>query len=228
MNTAPRDSLALAAVEPIGDGMVVGLGTGRAATRAVRALADRIHNESLEVTCVPTSALTEALASELAIPLVAFKDNASLDYLFDGADEFDDRMRMLKGGGGAMTREKIAARRAKRRVYLVQEHKRVGRLGERSPLPVEIRESALDSARAAFLERGLVAHVRAHEGGRFTTDNGNPVLDVTLDTPLDLEELSRWIERLRGVVGHGLFINEADEIIIEDAQGNIRRMISEG
>jgi ribose 5-phosphate isomerase A len=224
---APRDQLALAAVEPITDGMIVGLGTGRAASRAVRALADRIHDERLEVTCVPTSTQTEALASELAIPLVAFKDNTSIDYLFDGADEFDDRMRLLKGGGGAMTREKIAARRARRRVYLVQELKRVSRLGERSPLPVEIRESALDSARGAFLERGLACHVRAHEGGRFTTDNGNPVLDVTLDDRLDFEELARWIERLRGVVGHGLFINEADEIIVENAGGAIRRMTAE-
>ncbi len=223
-----RDPLALAAVEGIDDGMVVGLGTGRAASRAVRALADRVHEEHLGVRCVPTSSMTEALASELALPIIPFKETNAIDVLFDGADEFDDRMRLMKGGGGAMTREKIAARRARRRIYLVQEHKRVERLGERVPLAVEVRESALDSARAAFLERGLEAHVRAHEGGRFTTDNGNPILDVTLDDRADLEELSRWIERLRGVVGHGLFLSEADEIIVEDADGNIRRMVSEG
>lgn len=218
------DQLARAAVEPIESGMMVGLGTGRAATRAVRALADRVNTEGLSVRCVATSVATEALAHELALSVDPLQSVASIDYLFDGADEFDDRMRLIKGGGGAMTREKLAARRARRRVYLVQESKHVDRLGEHFPLPVEVRESALDSVRAALAERGLQGGVRAGSHGAYLTDNGNPILDVTLDEFVDPEELALWLDRRRGVVGHGLFLNEADEIIVENEVGEIRRM----
>jgi ribose 5-phosphate isomerase A len=226
--TGSTDQLARAAVEPIENGTIVGLGSGRAATRAVRALADRVNNEGLTVRCVATSVATEALAHELALAVDPLQSAASIDYLFDGADEFDDRMRLIKGGGGAMTREKMAARRAHRRVYLVQESKHVDRLGQHFPLPVEVRQSALDSVRAALAERGLQGAVRPGSHGPYLTDNGNPILDVTLDEFSDPEELARWLDRLRGVVGHGLFLNEADEIIVEDEAGNIRRLVSQG
>ena len=222
------DALAAAAVEPIESGMVVGLGTGRAATRAVRALADRVNQDRLDVRCVATSVATEALAHELALAVDSLQSVASIDYLFDGADEFDDRMRMIKGGGGAMTREKLAARRARHRVYLVQQSKHVERLGQHFPLPVEVRAASLDSVRAALAERGLQGAVRPSSHGPYLTDNGNPILDVTLDEFVDPEELAMWLERLRGVVGHGLFLNEADEIIVESDAGAIRRLLHDG
>lgn len=226
--TPPVDQLALAAVEPIESGMLVGLGTGRAATRGVHALADRVNTERLEIRCVTTSVATEALAQELGLPVDPIQAHPSIDYLFDGADEFDDRMRMLKGGGGAMTREKMVAQRARRRVYLVQESKHVERLGQHFPLPVEVRESSLDSVRAALAERGMQAAVRAAAHGPYITDNGNPILDVTLDAFFDPEELALWLDRRRGVVGHGLFLNEADEIIVENETGAIRRLFHDG
>jgi ribose 5-phosphate isomerase A len=124
------DALASAAVQDVRDDMTVGLGTGRAATRAIHALARRATEERLKLHCVATSRASEELARALGLLIRDMQAVERVDYLSDGADEVDESLRMLKGRGGAMTREKIVAQASARRVYLIQSRKRVGHLGE--------------------------------------------------------------------------------------------------
>jgi ribose 5-phosphate isomerase A len=130
---------------------------------------------------------------------------------------------MLKGRGGALTREKIVAHAAKRRVYLIQREKLVSRLGERTPLPVEVMRFGLAATRRALCELGLTPALRLRDGAEYETDNGHPVLDSPLPTDLDLEQLAVQLAAIPGVIGHGLFLGEADAVLIEDAQGAVTR-----
>jgi ribose 5-phosphate isomerase A len=216
------DALAAAAVEEIRSEMTVGLGTGRAAARAIEALARRVSAERLRVACVATSRASAALARSLGLPLRPSEELERIDYLFDGADEVDPALRMLKGRGGAMTREKIAAHAAARRVYLVQTAKQVARLGETAPLPIEVLGFGLAATRRALRALGLDGPVR--EGG-YRTDDGNPVIDAVLPAGLDLGALAAALDRTPGVVGHGLFVSEADVVLIEDATGRVSRAV---
>lgn len=221
-----RDALAEAAVAEITSGMIVGLGTGRTASRGVMALAERVKEERLDIRCVPTSHATETLARAYQLPLVDFAMEEEVDYLFDGADEVDPMLRMIKGAGGAMTRERIVAYAAKRRVYMVQERKMVHRLGERATLPVAVLAFGLASTRASLRRLGLNGVVRRTlDGHLFLTDNGTLIVDVTLDDPnLDLDALSAEIDRIPGVMDHGLFLTEADEVLVETTGGRIERL----
>lgn len=221
------DPLAQAAVEEIESGMVVGLGTGRTASRGVRALAERVKAERLDIRCVPTSHATETLARALRLPLIDFSMEAKVDYLFDGADEVDPNLRMIKGAGGAMTRERIVAYASERRVYMVQEHKMVHRLGERATLPIAVLAFGLTTTRNALRRIGLNGVVRRTlDGHLFITDNSNLIVDVTLDEKreIDLEELAHQINDIPGVQDHGLFLHEAEEVLVETNDHTIERL----
>lgn len=213
------DLLATTAVAPIISGMIVGLGTGRAASRAIVALSRRVREERLEITCVATSHASEALATELGVRVVAMDGVDRVDYLFDGADEVDGALRMIKGRGGAMTREKIVAHAATRRTYLVQATKVVERLGQSAPLPVELLRFGLATTLRTLRERGLEAIERAS----FGTADGNPVVDATLPPGIDVDVLAAALDALPGVVGHGLFLSEADVVLVEAATGELTR-----
>lgn len=219
------DQLAMDAAAPVRAGMMVGLGTGRAASRAVRALAERVKKESLAVTCVSTSDATTALARSLGLVVVEFAGVERVDYLFDGADEVDGALRMIKGRGGAMTREKMIARAATERVYLIDESKVVRRLGERAPLPIEVMPFGLASVRAALERAGLRGELRRREdGAAYHTDNGGAVIDAALPAGMDLEDVDALLGGVPGVIGHGLFLREADVVLIEDGAGAVRRL----
>ena len=218
------DALASMAVAPVEAGMVVGLGTGRAASRAIRALALRVGAEGRGVRCVATSDASATLAASLGLVVLDFAGVERVDYLFDGADEVDPALRMMKGRGGAMTREKIVARASARRVYLVDDGKLVSRLGEKAALPVEVLPFALASVRAALERAGLRGGVRtAADGSRYATDNGCVVLDVGLGAGFDPALVDAMLNATPGVVGHGLFLREADEALIEDGAGRVER-----
>jgi ribose 5-phosphate isomerase A len=218
------DLLASAAVKAIVSGMNVGLGTGRAATRAIRALAERAATEGLALRCVATSKASHDLAAKLGLTVGSLEEIGRLDYLFDGADEVDSALRMIKGRGGAMTREKIVAHASARRVYLIQSDKLSSRLGERAPLPVEVRASDLDGVRQDLRKIGLEGPVRLKDDGTpYKTDNGNPVIDAPLGPDLDVVKLGASLDALAGVVGHGLFLTEANDVLIEDADGRVSR-----
>lgn len=225
MNTANADALAQHAVAPIANNTVVALGTGRAASRAVRALAHRIDTEGLNIKGVPTSRATQQLATELNIPLIQLKDAMHIDYLFDGADEVDPQLRMIKGRGGAMTQEKIAAHAARTRVYLIDQSKRVQRLGQHHPLPVEVLEPALAfvTVRLEYLGFNPQLRVLQHTDtpAPYRTDNNSFVLDIAVPDDRPPEEIDVALRLLPGVVGHGLFLDEADRVLVEDEDGNV-------
>lgn len=213
------DALAEAAVAEIRSGMVVGLGTGRTAARAIRALADRVEQEKLDIKCVPTSHVTETLARALRLPLADFAMLERVDYLFDGADEVDPQMRMVKGAGGAIVRERVVARAADRRIYIIDESKLVDRLGQRTTLPVAVLAFGLASVRAKLRSLGLHGVVRRTlDGHLFLTDNGSLIIDVTLPE-CDPAEMAADLNDIAGVVDHGIFLDEAEEIIVETPRG---------
>lgn len=220
------DALAEAAVAEIQSGMIVGLGTGRTASRGVLALAQRVKNEKLDIRCVPTSHATETLARAYQLTLTDFSMQEEVDYLFDGADEVDPTLRMIKGAGGAMTRERIVAYASKRRVYMVQESKLVHRLGQRATLPIAVLAFGLASTRASLRRLGLNGVVRRTlDGHLFLTDNGSLIVDVTLDDPnINFEDLAGEVDRIPGVMDHGLFLNECDELLVEANDGRIDRV----
>jgi ribose 5-phosphate isomerase A len=219
-----QDLLASAAVKDIVTGMTVGLGTGRAATRAIRALAQRAAAEQLALRCVATSQASHDLATTLGLLVGSLDEIGHIDYLFDGADEVDPALQMIKGRGGAMTREKIVAHASARRVYLIQSDKLSSRLGERAPLPVEVRAADLARVREDLQGIGLKGPVRLKDDRTpYKTDNGNPVIDAPLPADLDVVKLGASLDALAGVVGHGLFLTEANDVLIEDADGRVSR-----
>lgn len=225
--TEPKvaDPLAEAAVAPIQSGMIVGLGTGRTASRAILALADRIRDEHLDVRCVSTSHVTDTLARAHRMNLIDFTLMERVDYLFDGADEVDAEMRMLKGQHGALVRQRLVARAAAKRVYLIDEQKFVDRLGNRTALAIAVLPWALASIRADLRNMGLNGVVRRTlDGSLFITDNASLILDVMIGDR-NVDELADELDHVPGVIDHGLFVDEADEILIGEASGGVRRMV---
>ncbi|HRQ72045.1 MAG TPA: ribose 5-phosphate isomerase A [Phycisphaerales bacterium] len=222
------DALAEAVIAEIQPGMIVGLGTGRTASRGVVALAERVKEQVLELRCVPTSHATETLARYHGLPVMDFAMVESVDLLFDGADEVDPSLRMLKGAGGAMTRERIVAWASKRRIYMVDESKMVDRLGTRTTLAVAVLAFGLSAVRSELRSLGLNGVVRRTiKGELFITDNGNLIVDVALGEH-DVEELDAALNSIPGVVDHGLFLTEADEVFVERSDGTIDRLRREG
>jgi ribose 5-phosphate isomerase A len=220
------DALADAAVAEIESGMIVGLGTGRTSGRALIALDQRVREENLSIKCVPTSHATETQARALGLTVVDFAMVDSIDYLFDGADEVDPDLRMIKGRGGALVRERVVAHAAKRRVYIVGEDKLVQHLGERSTLPVAIHYFGLASIRKQLINMGFNGVVRRTlSGDHFLTDQGNLVIDVTYPTNISPEDAAEMLDSVPGVVDHGLFLCEADEVLVETKEGKIERML---
>ena len=224
-NAAPgTDALALAAIAGIQSGMVVGLGTGLTAARAIRALAHRYKEEKLDIDCVSTSMSTEALAKELGLPTVPFADIEVVDYHFDGANEVDYRMRMLKGHHGAITRQRLVAEVSQHCVYLAHEDKLVHHLGTKTLLAVTIIPFGIASIRARLRSMGLSGVVRCNmDGEMFISEGGGVVLDIRLPER-DVEELANELDHVAGVVDHGLFLCEADEVLIECKHGVVKRM----
>lgn len=210
-------------------GMTVGLGTGKTSARGVFALAERVRSEGLNIKCVPTSHATETQARALGLMVVDFAMIEEVDYTFDGADEVDSDLRMVKGRGGALVRERVVARASRHRVYIVTENKLVTRLGERSTLPVAVHYFGLASIRKHLNDLGFNGVVRRTlSGEHFLTDQGNLVIDVTLPRHITPEEAAAQLDGVPGVVDHGLFLTEADEVLIEMNDGRIERMSRNG
>ncbi|UFN50165.1 ribose-5-phosphate isomerase RpiA [Roseomonas sp. OT10] len=205
-------------------GMVVGLGTGSTARWFVVALARR----ALDIACVPTSRATARLAESLGLRLLAPEAVGRIDLTVDGADEIAPGLALLKGGGGALVRERLVWEASDRCVVVADSGKRVTALGA-VPLPVEVVPFAhrTTAARIAAVVRacGLEAELRLRGGveGPFVTDNGNLIYDAACGTIPDPEPLARSLKALTGVVGHGLFLGLANEALIGTAAG-LRRL----
>lgn len=219
------DALAGEAVSMIQPGMIVGIGSGTTASRAINALANRIQTEGLDVSAVAASDATEAVCKSSGIKCLDFATVEEIDLLIDGADEVDHAMRMLKGSGGAMARERMLAWASEARVIMVREHKISDRLGARSPLAVAVMAFGLASTRAAMRRMGLNGVLRRSISGElFITDNANLVLDVVLPEGMDPEEIGNALHAIPGVIDHGLFSAEADVILVEREDGTVDRM----
>lgn len=204
------------------DGMTLGLGTGRAATAFIEGLGRHVAS-GLRVRGVPTSDASAELARKLNIPLVTLEDVAELDIAFDGADEVDPQLNLIKGYGGALVREKIVAASARRFVVLVTPEKLVARLGARGRLPVEVVPFAVPLCRRALGKMGLAPEVRVQGAEPFITDNGNVILDCRCQGLPDPDGVELAIRRLPGVVGTGLFLNMAHTVLVQEADRAVEK-----
>jgi ribose 5-phosphate isomerase A len=211
---------ALSVVEP---GMKLGLGSGRTAEHFVRLLGARVR-AGLEVTGVPTSERTAALAVSEGIALTTLDDHPALDLTIDGADEIDPERRLIKGGGGALLREKIVASASARMIVVVDEAKLVTTLGA-FPLPIEVVTFGLAATLAAVEKTagrlGLSGRIRLRtERDRpFLTDGGHVILDASFGRIPDPEALAAALNAIPGVVEHGLFIGLASAAIVARGEG---------
>jgi ribose 5-phosphate isomerase A len=213
-------------VEFIEDGMTLGLGTGSTAYWMVERLGERVREEALRVRCVPTSRRTEEQARRLGIPLVTFTDVQELDLAIDGADEIGPNLALIKGGGGALLREKLVAKAARRFVVVADASKQVEALG-RFPLPVEVVPFAWEvtARRVAEVTNTEPALRRDERGGAYVTDNGNYILDCRCGEIRDPDRMERELKLLVGVVECGLFVGMCDLAVVatEDAVEVIER-----
>ena len=217
----PKQRAALAAVEMLTSGMVVGLGTGSTAEYFIRALGEAIRTGRFKsIRGVPTSTRSEQLARELSIPLVSLAQVDQIDVDVDGADEIDPKLDLIKGLGGALLREKIIAQNSRRMVVIADASKRVDVLGSRAPLPVEVVQFEHD-AQARFLRTlGCTPTLRTGADGKpFVTDNGNVLYDCRFARIQDAEGLEAALQQRAGIVESGLFLDIADTAIIADADG---------
>jgi ribose 5-phosphate isomerase A len=194
-------------------GQVVGLGTGSTAKFAIEGLGKMVR-EGLAVKGVPTSIATERLATECGIPLLDLNDAGTIDITLDGADEVDPDFNMIKGGGGALTREKLVALASTKRVILVDESKLVPKLGISRPLPVEVLPFSWRLSARLLTELGCAAELRRQGEIPFVTDNGNYILDCQFGAIEDPVALEKRIKLLSGVIDSGLFIGIADTLVI--------------
>ena len=218
-----KRAAAAAALELVKPGMRLGLGTGSTARRFVELLGARIA-QGLDVICVPTSEETRAQAEDLKIPLATIEEQPELDLTVDGADEFDSRLRLIKGGGGALLREKIVASASARMIVIADSSKFVATLG-RFPLPVEVTPFGLEATRRAILReaeatgaRGAVP-LRKRAGEIFISDNGNYIVDCHFAALPDPDALAQRLSAIPGVVEHGLFIGIARAVISAGPKG---------
>ncbi len=213
------------AVAMVESGMVLGLGSGSTALFALRYLSALIREGKLrDVVGVPTSVRVEQEATRLEIPLVSLDDQPVIDLTIDGADEVDPDLNLIKGGGGALLREKIVAQASRREVIVIDESKLSPRLGTNWAVPVEIVPFGWSST-ARYLESiGAVPKLRTNaDGTPYRTDQDNLILDCAFGPMANPSEIAAKIKARAGVVEHGLFLGLATEIIVASTNG-IRRI----
>jgi len=216
-----KRSAALEASAYVEDGMTLGIGTGSTAAFFIDALGAKIE-QGFRLRGVPTSDETEALARKAGVEIIEPDSETRIDLAVDGADEVDPRLNLIKGGGGALLREKIVARAANRFIVIADGSKRVDRLGD-FPLPIEIEAfgKALtiaeirDAAATLGLEKREV-QLRAGRDGAFLTDGGNLIVDCALGPIADPAKLEARLRQIPGVIECGLFCAMADMVIFGD------------
>jgi len=217
---------ALEAVKHVKDGFVVGLGSGTTAAYAVQEIGEKIRRGDLQVLGVPTSHQALMLAVSCGIPLTTLDEHPKLDLTIDGADQIDRELNLIKGMGGALTKEKIVASAAKQFVVVADETKLVEKLGVNHPIPLEVLPFALPVVMVKLRELGGKPILREGKGkvGPVVTDNGNFVVDVdfgVVDVP---RELDLKLKSVPGVLETGLFVGMADVVYVGGRSG-VRRFV---
>jgi ribose 5-phosphate isomerase A len=215
-----KQAAADSAVAQLQDGMVVGLGSGTTATLSVAAIGRRIH-EGLRIISIPTSQKTAEQARLLNIPLCTLEDRLAIDVTIDGADEIEaGTLNLTKGGGGNLLREKIVAVASSRLIVVADERKVVGALGSRSALPVEVVPFGWKTTARRLEQVGARPTLRLRSDGQtFLTDGGNYILDCALGPGRSTQLLQADLDRIVGVVEHGLFIGIACQAFVGGPAG---------
>ncbi|MGQ0742541.1 MAG: ribose-5-phosphate isomerase RpiA [Alphaproteobacteria bacterium] len=218
-----KRAAAMRALDLVHEGMKLGLGTGSTAEVFLELLAGRIRG-GLKIIGTPTSKRTEDKARALGIPLDDLDRLAPLDLTVDGADEADSELNLIKGGGGALLREKIVAASSKRMAVIADESKLVSRLGK-FPLPVEViafghaTTAHRITAAAAKLGYKTAPNLRVKDGAPYRTDNGNCIYDCPFGAITDVPKLATAISQVTGVVEQGLFVGLATELVLAGPRG---------
>ncbi|MCI1580974.1 MAG: ribose-5-phosphate isomerase RpiA [Clostridium beijerinckii] len=203
--------------EYIKDGMILGLGTGSTAYYMIRKVGELIKN-GMKIKAVATSKSTESLARELKIPLLSIDEVDKIDLAIDGVDEIDNEFNAIKGGGGALFREKIVASLANEVIWIMDESKLVDGIGE-FPLPVEILPYGYKHVIKELQDYSLNPKIRMKEEEIFVTDNGNYIVDLHIGKPMNINDVYNKVNKITGVLETGLFINMCDRIIIGTSSG---------
>ena len=206
---------ALAAIKHVKDDMVIGVGTGSTVSCFIEILGEKVRG-GLKVLAVPTSYQSAILLSEQKVPLTTLMDHPSLDLVVDGADEVDPDLNLIKGGGAALTQEKIVASATKHLIIIVESSKLVKRLGEAGAVPVEVIPMAWKLVKTKLEGKGAQVVLREGTGkaGPVVTDNGNFVLDARFAKISDLGILESELKAIPGVVESGLFIGMAELVYV--------------
>ncbi len=216
-----KKAAALRAVDFVRAGMLVGLGTGSTAEFAIEELSKRVADGRLsEICCIPSSRRTRDFAESLGLDLVELDMERMIDVTIDGADEIDSDFNLIKGGGGALLREKVLAQNSRRNIIVADESKLSQRLGTRFPVPVEVLRFALEAEKTYLETLGGETELRVtQDGSPFLTDQNNLIVDWSCG---EIEDASCFANRLSeraGIIEHGLFVGTATDIVIGFARG---------
>ena len=213
-----KQAVALAAVDQIENGMILGLGSGSTAALMIEALAVKIKSgEIKDVVGVTTSFQGEVLASELGIPLKSLSSVSTIDLAIDGADEVDPKFQLIKGGGACHVQEKLVAALAKKFIVVVDSTKLVKKLNLDFKLPVEVLPSAWKQVQNTLQDLGGEGNLRMAQkkAGPIVTDQGNLILDLSFSNGIDQPELlESQINNIPGVLENGLFVNLTDQVLV--------------
>ncbi len=216
-----KKRVALEAVKHVQDNSIVGLGSGSTAAYVIQQIGEKIRLEGLRIFGVPTSHQAMMLAVHCGVPLTTLNEHPQLDLAIDGADQIDRDLNLIKGGGGALTREKIVASAAKRFVIVADETKLVERLGTRHTVPIEVLPFALPTVMVKLRELKGKPVLREGGGkvGPLVTDNNNFVVDVDFGPVDDVKELDLQLKLISGVIETGLFVGMADVVYLGKPDG---------
>ena len=216
-----RKRAALEAVKHVQDGFIVGLGSGSTAAYVIQEIGEKIRLEGLRISGVPTSHQAMMLAVHCGVPLTTLNEHPQLDLAIDGADQIDRDLNLIKGGGGALTREKIVASAANLFVIVADETKTVEKLGTNHTIPIEVLPFALPTVMAKLRELKGKPVLREGGGkvGPLVTDNGNFVVDVDFGPVDDVKKLDLQLKLIPGVIETGLFVGMADVVYLGKPDG---------
>jgi ribose 5-phosphate isomerase A len=221
-----KQNAALAAVGHVKDGFIVGLGSGSTAAFAIQALGERIKKEKLRIMGIPTSSQSYFLAIECGIPITTLDEHPQIDVTIDGADQLTPEFYLIKGGGAALTREKIIASASKLNVIIADEQKKVRVLGSNNQtVPVEVLPFAIALVKTKISALGGKPVLREGKGkmGPTVTDNGNVIFDVDFGEVAEPEELAVKIKMIPGVVETGFFVGLTDVVYI-GKEGSVEKI----
>ena len=216
-----KKQAAFKAVEQIASGMVVGLGTGSTAKYAVERIGELFQNGALkDIVGIPSSVQTEKLALSVGIPLTTFEEHPVIDINIDGADEVDPALNLIKGGGGALLREKVIAQASRINVIIVDESKLSNQLGTHWALPIEVVPFACPSEIRVLRELGADVSIRkSGDDALFKTDQNNLILDANFGPMADPASLAVKLDNRAGISGQGLFIGLTSKVIVAGKDG---------